>query len=366
MSQLLRTTTVAAAALVVLVATLDAGQPSSLKKGNPDLQSAGPLTFGPEGVLFIGDPQQAALFAIDTGDTSGKPAPVNVQNLGEKVASLLGTDAKQIQIQDVAVNPASGKVYLSVSRGTGPDAQPVLLRVGSSGELEEVSLKDVPFAKTTFQNPPPDRPTGRRNRNQRRESITDLAFRDGQVIVAGLSNEEFASQLRAVPYPFTQDMQVASVEVYHGNHGAFETRSPVRTFTFYEIGGEPHILAAYTCTPLVKFPVSELKPGKKVRGTTVAELGNRNRPLDMFIYQKDGKDFILMANSARGLMKISTEGLDREEGITQPVSDKAGQTYQTIEELQGVVELDRLDKQHAIVLQQTEDGRLNLKTVELP
>ena len=50
------------------------------------------------------------------------------------------------------------------------------------------------------------------------------------------------------------------------------------------------MLAAYTCTPLVKLPVSELKAGAHVKGTTIAELGNRNRPLDMIVYQKDGKD----------------------------------------------------------------------------
>ena len=65
----------------------------------------------------------------------------------------------------------------------------------------------------------------------------------------------------------------------------FETRSPVRAFTVYNINEEPHLVAGYTCTPLVKFPLSDLKPGNKIRGITVAELGNRNRPLDMFVYE---------------------------------------------------------------------------------
>ena len=68
------------------------------------------------------------------------------------------------------------------------------------------------------------------------------------------------------------------------------------------------MLAAYTCTPLVKVPVSELKAGAHVKGTTIAELGNRNQPLDMIMYQKDGKDYLLMSNSSRGVMKIPTEG----------------------------------------------------------
>ncbi len=44
-------------------------------------------------------------------------------------------------------------------------------------------------------------------------------------------------------------------------------------------------------------------------GTTIAELGNRNRPLDMIVYQKDGKEFLLMSNNSRGVMTIPTDGV---------------------------------------------------------
>ena len=47
---------------------LGAEPTASLKKGTPDLKSAGALAFGPEGILFVGDTKGAALFAIDTGD----------------------------------------------------------------------------------------------------------------------------------------------------------------------------------------------------------------------------------------------------------------------------------------------------------
>ena len=34
---------------------------ASLKKGTPDLKSAGPLAFGPDGILLVGDTKGAAL-----------------------------------------------------------------------------------------------------------------------------------------------------------------------------------------------------------------------------------------------------------------------------------------------------------------
>jgi hypothetical protein len=341
-----------------------------MKVGAPDLKSAGPLAFGPDGVLFVGDALGAAVFAIDTKDTAKNEgdADFSLNGIDKKIADMLGTTADDILINDVAVNPASGTVYLSVSRGRGPDAMPVIVQVYGDGELKHFDLKEVSFAKAELTNAPENRITGegRRRGNQRLESITDLMYQDGRVFIAGLSNEEFASKLRSIEFPFQSEIEDTSIEIYHGSHGQYETRSPVRTFALYEIENVPHLLAAYTCTPLVKIPLEKLQPGKKVMGDTVAELGNRNRPLDMVVYEKDGRDHVLMANNARGLMKISLTDVANTEAITEPVEDKAGLEYETIEGKAGVVQLDRLNDTSAVILVQTEKDGQNLDTMALP
>jgi hypothetical protein len=361
-----------AAALLGLAAIASTSARAELKEGKPDLRSAGALAFGPDGLLFIGDAQGGALFAIDTGDRGPRPgehAHVDIANLGQQLADLLGTTPQTVIINDVAVNPASGRVYVSAARGRGPDAQPVLVRAGGDGKLQLVELDNVRFDRAPLPNlPDANAQAGRPGQpSPRTEAITDLAFVDGRVFVAGLSNEEFASRLLAIPYPFGGDAQSTSVEIFHGAHGRFETRSPVRTFVAYPIDGKPHLLAAYTCTPLVKFPVAELKPGSHVKGTTIAELGNRNRPLDLIAYTQDGKPFLLMANSSRGVMKIPASGVGEADGIVQPVrTEKQGIGYDTVADLKGVVHLDKLDDAHAVVLLQAEDGSLNLQTIDLP
>jgi hypothetical protein len=326
------------------------------------------LAFAPEGILLVSDPMAATIYAVETGDTSGNPssAKLDVDDLSGKIASLLGTEARDVQVKDLAVNPLSGNAYLSVTRGSGPDAASLLLRVDPSGEIAELSLKNIKNAKATLPNPPESRET--RRGNPRMDTITDLAYIDGRVFIAGLSNEEFASKLRSIPFPFGAPSEGTSVEIFHGAHGAVETHSPIMTFASFEIGDEPHVLAAYTCTPLVKFPVAQLEPGTKVRGTTVAELGNRNRPLDMFVYEKNGKKYILMANNSRGVMKISTEEIDNSEGINEPVrgGNTAGLSYDTIADLKGVVQLDRLNDSTALALVQDEDGGEHLRTIALP
>jgi hypothetical protein len=101
-------------------------------------------------------------------------------------------------------------------------------------------------------------------------------------------------------------------------------------------------------------------------GTTIAELGNRNRPLDMIVYKKAGKEFLLMSNNSRGVMKISTDGFATAESITKPVEDKAGVGYETITAMKGVEQLDLLDATNTIVLARTDAGVLNLDIVALP
>lgn len=344
-----------------------------LKEGTPDLKSAGTLAFGPDGIIFVGDQKGAAVFAIDTGEAKGKASTsaLKVDGVADEVASALNVSAKDVSVNDLAVNPSTGQIFLAVTKGSGSDAAPALVRVDAKGAFSEVSLKKVPFSKVSLPNAPADKavPSRRGPRNSRNDAITDLAYVDGRVIVSGLaasSDGKLGSTVREIAFPFAEADQGSRIEIFHGAHGRVEDGSAIRTFVPFNIDGEPTLLAGYVCTPLVKFPLSSLKDGKKTVGTTVAELGNRNRPLDMIVYEKDGKDFLLLANSARGVMKISTEDIATREGINKRISGTAGQPYETIASLQGVVQLDKLNDSNAVVLIQGDNGAMQLKSVELP
>lgn len=340
-----------------------------MKEGKPQFQAMSQLAFGPDGVLFIADTKAATIFAIATGDTksAASSATIKAEAINQKIAALAGTSADQIMIEDLAVNPISRQAYLAVARGKGPDAVPLLVRVKADGKAELVSLDKVKFSRAELPNPAPDAAPqpGKKGQNRRLEAITDIAYADGRLLVAGLSNEEFASTLRAIPVPFTTVDRGTAVEIYHGAHGAFETRAPVRTFVPYQIGQVPHLLAAYTCTPLVQFALGDLKPGAKIQGKTIAEFGNGNRPLDMIVYQKDGKDFLLLANSKHGVLKVAAEQITGAQSITSKVSGTKGLAFEKID-WAGVAQLDRLDGRHAVVVQTGVGGALNLATLALP
>lgn len=346
--------------------SLSAAHKWGLKEGRPDIQSAGQMTFGPDGILFVGDTRGAAVFAIDTLDV--KPSAdfpaVNVENLGEKLSKAIGAETG---IRDLAVNPISGNVYLSLAKGEG--ATPAIARIDGQGNISELKLDNVAFLKATLPNPPEDKVVGEgpRARNRRGEAITDLAFVEGRLLVSGMTSEKAPSAFLQIPFPFGETAGGTNVEIYHAAHGKSEDFAAIRTFIPMTIDGKPTILAGFTCTPLVRFELSSMQPGTKSRGTTVAELGNRNSPLDIVGYEQAGERYLLVANNNRGVMKVSTKEIGRENGLTQPVSGggTAGQTFEKIASLEGTVQMDRLDAGRVVVIQ-LKDGKADLRTVTLP
>lgn len=346
--------------LLVSVPTLVAAPANAgMTAGKVDLKSAGPLAFGPEGVLFIGDSLGAKVVAIDTGDTkAGASASVSVQGIDGKIAAALGTSADQVAIRDIATNPVSKNVYISVNRGRGADAKAVIIKLDTAGKLSEVVLENVKYSAADLPNPPAQN-------NQKTNTITQVRYVDGKVLVAGLSNEEFSSNMKVIPFPFASADRGTLVEMYHGSHARYETNSPIRTFVPYTIDNKQFILAAYTCTPLVKIPVSDLKSGAKIQGTTIAEMGAGNQPLDMVAYTKNGHAYILMANSNHGVTKLDMANVGTYKPITSPVSDVAGVPFTTISELTKVKHLQSYDDKKALVLS-GDAGAMDLRTIALP
>lgn len=335
-------------------------------EGEVSLQHAGPLAFAPGGILLIGDTKAAALYAIETKDLTPLEGSgeINLQKVDAKIAAALGTSTDNILINDLTVNPLSGKAYLSVSRGKGPDAQAIILTISPNGVLKELSLGQVDYTKASLPNAPSEADKDRRGRSTRLLSITDMSYHNGKVVIAGLSNEEFASNLRVLDFPFKTSGTGTAVEIYHGNHGQWETRSPVSTFTTVNIEGKDYVVAAYTCTPLVLFPLDALKEGSKINGITVAELGARNRPLDMFVYGEEGNQHILMSNSSYGIMKISMKDITKIDGIQERVGGTAGQDFETVEELKGVIQLAQAGNGALAII--NNNGDLDLRSITLP
>jgi hypothetical protein len=334
------------------------------------LHSATALAFGPDGILFVADSMGGKVVALDTNDrTVARGAiKIDVQGIDAKLASLLGTTPDQIMVNDLTVNPISKHTYLAVSRGRGPDAVAVIVSVDATGKLTQLSLDNVKNSVVNLSDAPASDATARQN--PRLQTVTDMDFTNGKLYVSGLSSEEWSSALRAIPFPFDKADKGTNIQIWHASHGRFETNAPVRTFVPYTISGQPYILAAYTCTPLVKIPVSDLKPGAQIKPVTIADVGAGNQPLDMVPYRKDGHEFILIANSRRGIMKMNADNMGSYKAVDSPEQPNPpayifGMPYETVASLQGVTQLAQVDAANAMILSKPADST-NLTTIALP
>ena len=92
---------------------------------SPSLSSIGPLTFAPDGTLYAADPQAATIFAVDLGASAngGAAGTASVAGIDQKIAAMLGTDAKEIAITDLAVHPKTHNSFVVGDARTGRERQ---------------------------------------------------------------------------------------------------------------------------------------------------------------------------------------------------------------------------------------------------
>lgn len=324
-----------------------------------DAKSISAIAFGPDGVLFIGDSKSATVFAVNTKDTKkGKSAAYNIQNIDRRIAEALGADPADITITDMAVNPLSKKLYLAVQHSNGT---PVLLRV-DAGKMEAVPLDKLEASSVVLNNAPAEDAKDGRGRPLRIATISDIGFADGQLLVSGLSNHQFSSTFRSIPYPFANRQEEATLEIYHAAHGRYETAAPIRTFTTATINNKKYLVASYTCTPLVLFPMDELKPGRHVKGRTVAEMGSGNAPIDMLTVQNGSESYLVMANTKHPVARVAYKHIASFEGtLTDPVKGTAGVPF-VATPLTNVLQMDKLDDRQVVMVQKKANGNTDLWT----
>jgi hypothetical protein len=360
-----------------------------LTVGTPQIASAGPIAFGPDDVLFLADNRSATIFAIQVADDGPAAASdaFDLDDLDTKLCAFLGCDADDLILRDLAVHPRTHNVYVSLMRGRGNAGIPVVLRIDHrDGSISEVPMRDVAFSQILLDNAPADddprqdfqlaEPDGTEVEIQeldvqgrtirvakkplRASTVTDLAYADGVLLVAGMSNEEFASNLRRIPFPFDGEVADNSLEVFHVSHGKWETHAPIRTFVPYEDGRS--ILASYTCTPLVYFPLADLASGTHLTGRTVAELGPVNQPLDMVSFRQGDGEYLLIAHSSHPLMKIACADIAGQEGLTEP-QEPRGVPREEID-LPGIKKLANFNGDYVLALQQDESGARHLRSLK--
>jgi len=364
---------------VLGIASLSSSAESPLKNtinGTPKISAIDAIRFGPQGVLLIGDGRGSQLVAIETGDLEPKKwGDKGLENIDEKLAGKIGTTGKGIEILHMAVNPASHTAYFLIRKQD--DKKSLILTLDGTGKIAEFSLENVKHVAIPL-------PKGESSAVSR---VTDLAWMSDRVIVGAVCSEEFASKICSIPTPLDPKAGSTSfsTETYHVAHHRWETKAPMTCLMPFKDDGKDYVVGAFACTPVVKYPLTQVEPNAKVKGESILELGSGNQPRTMFTYQKDGKSYVLM-NTFRfhhktkpfgwspywtvridlGVLsekeKINDKALLRLNSMSKPATEQV----KFVDEYLGVIHLDQLDKDRALVVKEEEKGGLTLAVLMLP
>lgn len=303
-----------------IAATLVAAPPLAARGEGSAVKSISAMSFAPDGRLVVADWRGGALHVLEL-PAAPATAEERAFNLSELDAALAKAASGRIRATALAFHAPSGRAVIAAESG-GRVLLALAMADGTVGVLapdtlrrETLALADLPGEGALWG-----------ATSVRTLTVTSLAWQGDELLVAGVANADFASTLRRIAYPFTGPVKAARIEMYHAVHNQIETRAPVRAMAMVTLGGTPHLLAAYTCTPLVTVPLAELRDGATVRAKTIAELGFGNTPLSVtpFVidYQGRRSEWALVANAAKSADLIPLPAIAAAaagEGLTTPV-----------------------------------------------
>ena len=363
-------------ALLALAMAADAAVLGKTAQGKPAIKRIDVIDFGPDGVLFIGDGLGAQIFAVQTPDKAKSPTTVahkKLAGINARLAAKLGAKPDGIEIIDFAVSPTTRASYFAVRK---QDDKSYVIMTLTGEDIDLLDLDNVKYARVAL--PPGD--------SSPVAKITDIAWADDRIVAGATANEEFASKIFIARAPLNHEEagEIHSAETYHVAHRKWETKAPMSVIMPFRENNQTYVAGAFACTPVVKYPIDALQPGAKVKGMSVLELGSGNRPIDMFTYEKGGKEYIL-ANTFRfhhekkpfGPSPYWTVRFERSLlGENDAINEKALQRLtngepstprvEMIEAYHGAMQMDRVGTGDAAVLRVWENGVIDFEILALP
>lgn len=304
---------------VLRLALLTLGLQAAHAFGAPML-SAGKMTFVDANTVVVADWRGGQLHTISLPPVApGALAPFNVKDVSGLIARTLHTRPERLRFEDMVVRPGSELAYITLSvdgKTASERPRPALVSVDPAGTVRLVSLDQGKQGSIAISNLPGADKRLWRDTPAASFTVTDMKFHEGKLYVAGLSNASFASTLRVFDFPFRGNAAVSSVEMYHPVHNQLETRAPIRKMVITNLNGEPTLIAAFTCSPLVTIPLKDLKDGAHIAAKTVAEFGWGSAPAGMVMFDAGQGPMVLLTHSHKSADLLSVG--DIAEASTKP------------------------------------------------
>ncbi len=140
----------------------------------------------------------------------------------------------------------------------------------------------------------------------------------------------------------------------------------MNAFVPFTIENKSYLVAGYTCTPLVKFPISDLKPGSRCGHDHRRVRCRQSRARHDRVPK--GRPAVSADHEQQPWCdEDSDEHVRSGHPDHRPVtSETGGVPFEKVTSMTGVEQLDRLDDQRSIVIARNNTGAFNLKCCRCP
>ena len=340
------------------------------EQGNPKITGIDALAFGPDGLLLIANGPRVVIVA--TGDVKKTTWTKNeIPKVDQIFAGKLGLQPADMEIRKIAVNPASMKAYVLVRALTMKTN--VILAMDGAGGISEFSLENVRFKSYALKTP-----------DVAITKATDIAWAGGKIIVSTQATDKFASRGFTIDPTDKSGAPIqVSTKTYHVGHNKWETEAPLRAIMPLVEAGKTSVVGAFTCAPMVRYDIEEVKANEQVTGRSILELGPGNTPRSMFSYERGGTRFVLVNvatnnkkpaagfPSAYWTARVDAGMLNETTNINENAlwragrKNPAGERVQVVDDYSGVQQMDRVDSTRALAIMES-DGGLALRVLQLP
>jgi hypothetical protein len=307
------------------------------------------MRFDTKGVLYVAEARTRAIVSIETADKPGKAQPVKVADLGDQLVKALGEG--ELSINAIALHPISHAVYLAASRVRGGST--TLFRVNEKGVLEALAQKNAKTKSAAL-------PKGM-------TPIDLVVGPKGLIVSSFLQDKSFSARLHAVALPLADaSVGTADSELYHKSHEAWETQAPLTAMTTFEKDKKTWIVGSTMCTPVVRVDSGEIADKKKVKTTTIVELGMGNAPLSLAVYTKDKKEMLLVS-SEEGTYQVDGSLLTEAAKVNEKAATRNQGEIAEVKVLadwKTVTKFAVLDEKSVVVVRRA--AKTTLETLDLP
>ncbi len=308
------------------------------------------LRFDAKGTLYVADAKGGRVHAIETTDKAAKAAKVKIDDLGAALAKALNGNAGDVHVYALAVHPLSHAVYLSGSRVNGGPS--TLFRVNAKGELDALPMKDLKMKTAAL-------PKGC-------QPLDLVVGPTGLIVSSTVRDKNFLARLHVIALPLADAVGTADSELYHVSHEAWETQAPLNAMTTYEKDKKTYVLGSTMCTPVVRLDAADVVDKKKVKSSTIVELGMGNAAVTLAVYTKEKKPMLLVS-SEEATYSIEGKVLDEAEKINEKAINRNKGEVDGVKVLDAWKQVSKfalLDEVSFVVIKR--GAKMSLETVELP